>query len=1074
MNHVLAVELLEPDQARLQEILGFPLVDADISATANINATKLGTGVVDNTEFNFLNGVTSAIQTQIDTKEATANKGAVSGYAGLDGSQELLLTNFPSGSALQVLRRDAGNTALEFATIVSGVTSINSDSTAAQIIAGGTGIDVGDAGATHTISIDATVATLAGTQAFTNKTITSFTNTVFSDAQHMQARNASGISLSIGDVVFISGYNVGQDLPEITKANADSASTMPVIGIVNGSIANNANGEVCISGRMSGLDTSSFTAGDTIYASTTAGVLTNVKPTGANLIQNMGVVLRSHASMGVIEIVSLNRTNDLPNIVDGDMWIGNGSAVPTAVTMSGDITITNAGVTTIDPAYVGQTSITTLGTIGTGVWEGTAITGTNINAASTDLTDTAVIAYLNTANTWTTGLQSFAGVTLRIPSSATPSVTVNGDIAYDDTVTDFSTGLIKFFGTEEQGIVSMPIAEFTTPSDGFFVSYNGTNDEFELVAAAGTGDMVLADVQTVTGAKTFENTTLLLRNVADTFNGSFVNTNTADRVYTLQDEAGTIVMLATTDTLTNKTIGHADFTNHIHADVIHVQVRNESGVTISVGDAVFVSGYSVGQDLPLVMLADSSSSATMPAFGIVSTSSITNNNNGSVYISGRLANMDTSGFNAGDVIYVSNVGTTGNTLTATHPTGTDLVQVVGEVLRSHATLGVLEVEITSVDGLPNIAEHDLNMGGFDISNITELGGVAITAYALSTDKLDFFAATTSAELATVISDESGSGLLVFNTSPTLVSPALGTPTALVGTNITGTASAFTASNVTTNANLTGPITSVGNATTIISKAVTVAMLADGTDGELITWSATGVAAVVAVGTVNHVLTSGGVGVAPTFQAIPASIAAVVDDTSPQLGGFLDANGFNINLDAANLISFDGATEAQNILGGAGGIIHTVPDGDTHNFVVDATTVLSLAETTAIIVGTMSVSGLLTATGGLDAVGANIDNIQNLIHDISASGTDIDFNEDEMQTISIAANTTFTTANRAAGTSKTLKITTDSTLRTFTWPAWDWVSEIPADQAGSKNGYLTLTCYGATDALIVAAYQVGSL
>lgn len=42
----------------------------------------------------------------------------------------------------------------------------------------------------------------------------------------------------------------------------------------------------------------------------------------------------------------------------------------------------------------------------------------------------------------------------------------------------------------------------------------------------------------------------------------------------------------------------------------------------------------------------------------------------------------------------------------------------------------------------------------------------------------------------------------------------GTPSALVGTNITGTAPGLTAGNVTTNANLTGPITSSGNATSI--------------------------------------------------------------------------------------------------------------------------------------------------------------------------------------------------------------------------------------------------------------------
>jgi hypothetical protein len=62
------------------------------------------------------------------------------------------------------------------------------------------------------------------------------------------------------------------------------------------------------------------------------------------------------------------------------------------------------------------------------------------------------------------------------------------------------------------------------------------------------------------------------------------------------------------------------------------------------------------------------------------------------------------------------------------------------------------------------------------------------------------------------------------TSPTLTTPALGTPSALVGTNITGTATAFTASNVTTNANLTGDVTSVGNATTLTNAPVIAKVL----------------------------------------------------------------------------------------------------------------------------------------------------------------------------------------------------------------------------------------------------------
>ncbi len=57
--------------------------------------------------------------------------------------------------------------------------------------------------------------------------------------------------------------------------------------------------------------------------------------------------------------------------------------------------------------------------------------------------------------------------------------------------------------------------------------------------------------------------------------------------------------------------------------------------------------------------------------------------------------------------------------------------------------------------------------------------------ALLSGHLGQFAATTSAQLAGNISDETGSGPLVFATSPTLTTPALGTPSAVVLTNATG-------------------------------------------------------------------------------------------------------------------------------------------------------------------------------------------------------------------------------------------------------------------------------------------------
>lgn len=59
-------------------------------------------------------------------------------------------------------------------------------------------------------------------------------------------------------------------------------------------------------------------------------------------------------------------------------------------------------------------------------------------------------------------------------------------------------------------------------------------------------------------------------------------------------------------------------------------------------------------------------------------------------------------------------------------------------------------------------------------------------------------------------------------APVLFNGAGGTPSSMVGTNITGTASGLTAGNVTTNANLTGDVTSVGNAATIPTSVISAA------------------------------------------------------------------------------------------------------------------------------------------------------------------------------------------------------------------------------------------------------------
>jgi len=252
-------------------------------------------------------------------KENLANKGAISGYAGLDGSQELLLANFPAGFALDILRRNAANNALEFAPAVGAVE-------------------------VFTWSAEHSMATFKLTAAASNDVV-------------LNAPTGQSISIEINGVPMYS-FNASQ---------AD------------------------------------FTGNSIINA-------VFITPTIASFI---------------------NATHNHQTLAGGGLL---------------DSTLA--------------------------------------------LSDTANITYLNTANTWTSGLQNFSAVSLIIPTSAAPSVVTNGQIAYDSSVTDFTGGLIKFFGIAEQAIVSMPISQFTSPVDGFVVTYNATNDQFELQpGGAGTGDV---------------------------------------------------------------------------------------------------------------------------------------------------------------------------------------------------------------------------------------------------------------------------------------------------------------------------------------------------------------------------------------------------------------------------------------------------------------------------------------------------------------------------------------------------------------------------------------------------------
>ncbi len=135
-----------------------------------------------------------------------------------------------------------------------------------------------------------------------------------------------------------------------------------------------------------------------------------------------------------------------------------------------------------------------------------------------------------------------------------------------------------------------------------------------------------------------------------------------------------------------------------------------------------------------------------------------------------------------------------------------------------------------------------------MTNVTGLP-ISTGVSGLGTGVATFLATPSSANLAAAVTDETGSGALVFATSPTLVTPALGTPASGVMTNVTGLPiDAGTINTLPVGRGGTGVTSLTSNG--ILYGGATVGVTAAGTTGQVLvgntggapTWgAATGVA-----------------------------------------------------------------------------------------------------------------------------------------------------------------------------------------------------------------------------------------
>lgn len=167
-------------------------------------------------------------------------------------------------------------------------------------------------------------------------------------------------------------------------------------------------------------------------------------------------------------------------------------------------------------------------------------------------------------------------------------------------------------------------------------------------------------------------------------------------------------------------------------------VSTIAGGSLTMGTANIAGGNIAG-----TILTTAGSAASLTDFP-----TLNQNTTGSAATLTTARTINGTSFNGSANITVTAAGSTlSDTVPATKGgTGLTTIGTALQVLRTNA--GATALEFATLPG----------------------GGNAQTA-----DPLSQFAATTSAQLAGVISDETGSGALVFANSPTLVTPALGTP-----------------------------------------------------------------------------------------------------------------------------------------------------------------------------------------------------------------------------------------------------------------------------------------------------------
>ena len=126
-------------------------------------------------------------------------------------------------------------------------------------------------------------------------------DTASSSSSQTFVRNGEATTLTIGTVVYLDAQQ--GDRATVKRAfNTSDATSAKTLGVVAENIPANSDGLVTTLGYLEKVNTSAFTAGQTLYLSATAGQFTATKPVAPNHMVYVGVVVRANAGNGIIYV----------------------------------------------------------------------------------------------------------------------------------------------------------------------------------------------------------------------------------------------------------------------------------------------------------------------------------------------------------------------------------------------------------------------------------------------------------------------------------------------------------------------------------------------------------------------------------------------------------------------------------------------------------------------------------------------------------------------------------------------------------------------------------------------------